>query len=372
MSKDKNKPEWVPKDGGKEFTSNVMQGITPEEEEDIRKKFRRKFSGRSKMSAGEMKEGILKGDLVALSRAITLVESNTDKHIEKAQQLLKDLLPNTGNSVRIGITGSPGAGKSTFIESFGTYLCENGLKTAVLAVDPSSSLSRGSVLGDKTRMERLSKHKNSFIRPSPSGGTLGGVTRKTRETILLCEAAGYEVILIETIGVGQSEITVRSMVDFFMLMLIPGAGDELQGIKKGVVEIADALIVNKAEGDNKQKANVTKRSYENALQLLMPATEGWTTKVRTCSALHEKGIDDIWTLINDFIINVKNSGIFEKRRKEQTIKWMYTMLEETILNKFYSHPDIKDKIKQFENEVIDERSTPTQAVNRLTELIEIK
>jgi LAO/AO transport system kinase len=221
-------------------------------------------------------------------------------------------------------------------------------------------------------MEKLSQHKNSFIRPSPSGGTLGGVTRKTRETILLCEAAGYEVILIETIGVGQSEITVRSMVDFFMLMLLPGSGDELQGIKKGVVEIADAIVVNKAEGDNKTKAMLTKRAYENALQLLMPATEGWKTKVTICSALHNKGIEDIWTLINDFMINIKESGVFEKRRNEQLKEWMYSMLEETLLHKFYTHPGIKEKISRYESGVLNAETTPTQAVKDLLEMIEIK
>lgn len=367
-----NKPEWVPADAGEEYTTNVMHGITSEQEEDIRHKTRPKPAKRKKLEISDYVKGVLDQNLVVLSKTITLIESNSRKHIDMAQEVIKNLLPKTGNSIRIGITGPPGAGKSTFIESFGLYLCEQGLKVAVLAVDPSSSITKGSVLGDKTRMENLSRHKNSFIRPSPSSGTLGGVTRKTRETVLACEAAGYDVLLIETIGVGQSEITVRSMVDFFMLLLIPGSGDELQGIKKGVVEIADAIVVNKAEGDNKVRAQLTKRDYQNALQLLNDATSGWKTKVKLISALKNIGIEDIWTMINDFTINTKSSGIFDQRRKEQTLQWMHSLLEESILNRIYSNPDISDNIRLFEKKVMAAETTPTQAVNNIMDMLNIK
>ncbi len=368
MNKDTNRPEWVPENADDKYTSNVMRGITKEEEDKIKAENIKK-TGKKKFTTADYVQGILNKDMVMLSKAITLIESNSKKHIQMAQEVIKNILPESGNSVRIGITGPPGAGKSTFIESFGLYLCNNGLKVAVLAVDPSSSISKGSVLGDKTRMEELARHKNSFIRPSASGGTLGGVTRKTRETILACEAAGYDVILIETIGVGQSEITVRSMVDFFMLLLIPGSGDELQGIKKGVVEIADAIVINKAEGNNKTKAEITKREYQNALQLLTNATEGWDTRVSLCSALKNQGIEDVWTMINEFLINTKDSGVFQKRRKEQTTHWMYSMLEESILNMIYRDTAIEQMIKNYENKVLNAETTPTQAVNDLLEYI---
>lgn len=363
-----NRPEWVPKDGGKEYTTNVMKGI----QLDSNSKKKTNKNSRKHIEAKDFVKGVLANDLTIFSRAITLVESNRPDHIKKTQEILKELLPHTGNSIRIGITGPPGAGKSTFIEALGMYLTGHNLKVAVLAIDPSSSLTKGSVLGDKTRMENLSKEKNSYIRPSASGGTLGGVAKKTRETILLCEAAGYDVILIETIGVGQSEITVRSMVDFFMLMLLPGSGDELQGIKKGVVELADLMVVNKAEGANKTKANMTRAAYANALNLLQPATEGWKTEVKTCSALDNIGIDDIWTTINNFQDNTKNSGIFEIRRKNQMLEWMHSMLEEGIKSKFYSNPKISNKINDIEALVTKTEITPTAAVNELLNMVDIK
>lgn len=372
MNKSQNKPEWVPKEGGNEYTSNVMKGISSEEEKNIRKSKRHIAKKRKSLTINEYVNGVLESDLVLLSKTITLIESNSPKHIAKAQEVIKRILKNTGSSVRLGITGPPGAGKSTFIESLGLFLCNNNLKVAVLAVDPSSSITMGSVLGDKTRMEKLAQHENSFIRPSPSGGTLGGVTRKTRESILACEAAGYDVIIIETIGVGQSEITVRSMVDFFMLLLIPGSGDELQGIKKGVVEIADAIIINKAEGDNKTRAEITKRDYQNALHLLSDATEGWKTKVKLCSALKNIGIEEIWTMINEFITNTKASGIFDKRRNNQTIEWMHSMLKEQLLSRFYNYPGIKEKINSYEKKVLNSSSTPTQAVNEIMKMKEFK
>jgi len=245
-----------------------------------------------------------------LARAITLIESNSPKHMELAQAVLQRILPYSGNSIRVGITGVPGAGKSTFIEAVGCSLCQKGHKLAVLAVDPSSSITRGSILGDKTRMENLSREKNAFIRPSPSGGTLGGVTRKSRETLLLCEAAGYDIILVETVGVGQSEITVRSMVDFFLLVVLTGAGDELQGMKKGVMEIADAILVNKADGDNKQKAEMVKVDYDRMLHYLRPATEGWQTKAYTCSAITGAGIPELWQVIHTFREKMMENHVF--------------------------------------------------------------
>ncbi|MFW5662620.1 MAG: methylmalonyl Co-A mutase-associated GTPase MeaB [Bacteroidota bacterium] len=311
---------------------------------------------------------MLERDLGLFSRTITLVESNSREHMLKAQEVLKGLLPYTGNSVRIGITGPPGAGKSTFIEALGTFLCDNGFKVAVLAIDPSSTKTKGSILGDKTRMEKLSREKNAFIRPSPSGGTLGGVARKTRETLLVCEAAGYDVILIETIGVGQSEITVRSMVDFFMLLLLPGSGDELQGIKKGVVELADTIVINKADGDYVKRANITKNSYIQALRLLSPATKGWQTQVYTASAETGKGIGDVWSGINDFLENTKQSGIFDRRRKEQMLEWFHSMIDDRLKAIFFENDKIKDALKSKEKEIISGDITPTLAVESLIDI----
>ncbi len=310
-------------------------------------------------------KGILASDIPALARSITLVESNLKNHINLAQTLLHKILPFTGNSIRIGITGAPGVGKSTFIESFGTYLCEIGKKIAILAVDPTSSISKGSVLGDKTRMERLSRYPNAFIRPSASGGTLGGVARKTREAILLCEAAGFDIIIVETVGVGQSEIVVRSMVDFFLLLISPGSGDELQGFKKGSVELADAIAINKADGENINLANVTKNEYLQALHYLLPATEGWKTPVVTVSALTNVGIIDIWNIIQDFIDNVKSSGVFERRRKEQSLNWMHTLLRDYLLTSFYNHSKVKSILQEMEQGVIEGKITPTAAVKEI-------
>lgn len=355
----KIKPEWHPENAGSEFTTEVMPGTI------LKKNQNTKSIKRKSLSIDDYYEGVVNSDLVILSKAITLVESSNQAHQAQAQELLQRIFTKTGNSIRIGITGPPGAGKSTFIEALGLYLTKNNLKVAVLAVDPSSSLSKGSILGDKTRMQMLSNEKNAFIRPSPSSGTLGGVAKKTRETILLCEAAGYDVILIETIGVGQSEITVRSMVDFFMLMLIPGSGDELQGIKKGVVEIADALIINKADGTYKTRAEITKRDYLNALQLLQPATDGWKTQVKTCSALNNIGVDDIWSMINEFIENTKNSGIFEVRRNNQMLHWVNSMLEDAIKEKFFNNPKIKKTLPDVQNMVLQGKTTPSNAVTDL-------
>ncbi|PKL85976.1 MAG: methylmalonyl Co-A mutase-associated GTPase MeaB [Ignavibacteriae bacterium HGW-Ignavibacteriae-1] len=358
--KKKVKPEWVPDDSGDEFTTSVMPGITLESSPQKNKRL-----GKQDIDIDTLAQGVISGDRVLLSKSITLIESNLQAHIDKAQLLLKQLLPHSGKSVRIGITGPPGAGKSTFIEALGTYLCRNGSKVAVLAIDPSSTISKGAILGDKTRMEELSNQENAFIRPSPSGGTLGGVARKTKESIIACEAAGFDVILIETIGVGQSEITVRSMVDCFLLLLLPGSGDELQGIKKGVVELADILVINKAEGKYLERAQLTQSAYQNATQLLTPATEGWIPKVFTCSALNKTGVSEVWTAINEFLINVKSSGVFDSRRKKQVIDWIYAMIEEEIKNQFYNNKIITNLRPEIEKNVLDGIITPTQAVREL-------
>jgi LAO/AO transport system kinase len=320
---------------------------------------------KKKLTTDDYVNGILERNMAVLSKAITLIESNSLAYISQAQDVLQGILPQTGRSIRVGISGPPGAGKSTTIESLGCYLCKQGLKVAVLAIDPSSTLTKGSILGDKTRMELLSREKNAYIRPSPSAGTLGGVARKTRETILACEAAGYDVILIETIGVGQSEITVRSMVDFFLLVLIPGSGDELQGIKKGVVEISDMIAINKADGDNIQFANLTKSAYQQAVGMLHHATPGWKTIVRTFSALQNKGIADIWTDINTFMDLTKQNGAFEERRNSQVLHWVKSMVEEELTSRFYNNAAIQEMRPKVVEDVLSGALTPTSAVELL-------
>jgi LAO/AO transport system kinase len=282
-----------------------------------------------------------------------------------AQEVLRQLLPHTGNSVRIGITGVPGVGKSTFIEALGLYLLQQGHRVAVLAVDPSSTVTRGSILGDKTRMELLSRDSRAFIRPSPSGGTLGGVTRKSRETILVCEAAGFDVVLVETVGVGQSETTVRQMVDFFLLLMLAGAGDELQGIKKGIMELADALLINKADGDNRPRAEAAKLEYNRALHYLAPATKGWHTHAYTCSASKGEGITQIWSVIEAFRLRTRESGVFEQRRRAQTLDWVYFMVEEHLRNSFFSHAGVEGIRAQIERAVVDGHMPPTVAAQKL-------
>lgn len=366
---DKNKkPEWAPRDAGAEFTSFVMPGVALRDEDKINVK-NAKLNRRA-FDTPALVKGVLEGNVTLLSKAITLIESSSARHVEQAQNLLKELMPHTGKSIRIGITGPPGTGKSTFIDALGTFLCRNGFKVAVLAIDPSSARTRGSILGDKTRMESLLRETNAFIRPSPAGATLGGVAKKTRETILLCEAAGYDVIIIETVGVGQSEVTVRSMVDFFLLLLLPGGGDELQGIKKGIVELADGMAVNKADGDNVQRANLTRSQYSNALSLLAPATEGWKTKVVTCSALEKTGLDVLWSTVNEFVENTKNSGVFDRRRREQIIDWVYSMVEEDLKNRFYGNPRVAENRESIERQIMHNNITPAQAVQRFMELAE--
>lgn len=323
----------------------------------------------NKYNIEELFAGIKSNDRTLLARAITLIESNLNTHQELAQQLLAKILPFSGNSFRIGITGAPGAGKSTFIDTLGYSLCEQGHKVAVLAIDPSSIRSKGSILGDKTRMEKLASHPNAFIRPSPSGGVLGGVARKTRETILICESAGYDVILVETIGVGQSEITVRSLVDCFLLLILPGGGDELQGIKKGAVEIADIIAINKAEPNNMHIVNATLLAYQTAVHYLLPATDGWETKVVKCSALNGTGITEIWNIILDFFENIKQSGVFSSRRNEQLLEWFNSMLDEGIKNIIFSNNIISREIQNFQEKILSGQATPTFAVIEILKLL---
>ena len=314
-------------------------------------------------------EGVLSGDRTCLGRAITLVESNAPAHFAQAQEVLRLLLPHAGHSVRVGITGVPGAGKSTFIEALGSHLTSLGHRVAVTAVDPTSSRTGGSILGDKTRMERLSADGNAFIRPSPSGGVLGGVARKTRETILLFEAAGYDVILVETVGVGQSEITVRSMVDFFLLVLVAGAGDELQGIKKGVVELADAILVNKADGANAVAAEAARGEYERALHYLQPATPGWQSRAVCASALTGQGVPDVWRMIGEFCAVARSSGAFVRRRQEQERDWLHALIEQQLVERFRANPQVARLLPELEVAVMEGRLPVTSAAQRLLDLL---
>jgi len=318
-------------------------------------------------SAQELIDGILKGDKTSLSRAITLVESTQPKHLEKANEIIQACLPYSNNSVRIGITGVPGVGKSTFIEAFGSYLTASGKKVAVLAVDPSSTISHGSILGDKTRMEELVKDENAYIRPSASGETLGGVARKTRETIILCEACGFDTIIIETVGVGQSETAVHSMVDFFLLLKISGAGDELQGIKRGIMEMADAIVINKADGDNIKKAKMAKTEFNRALHLFPPKSSDWQPKVTTCSAITHDGISEIWDMISEYLTLTKDNGYFSERRKDQNQHWLLETINEQLKNHFFEHPEIKNLLEENKKAVHDNEISPFAAASILLE-----
>jgi len=315
--------------------------------------------------ARELVEGVRGGNRTLLGKAITLIESNAPKHAPLAEEVVRQLLPHTGNSIRVGITGVPGAGKSTFIEALGCMLCAEGKRVAVLAVDPSSTLSRGSILGDKTRMEMLCREENCFIRPSPSSGTLGGVTRKSRETMLLCEAAGYDVILVETVGVGQSEITVRSMVDFFLVLLIAGAGDELQGIKKGIIELADTILVTKADGSNIPRTEAARVEFARVLHYLTPATPGWRPHVLTCSSLENKGIREAWEIVEQFRDTMLQSGQFEQRRRQQTLDWMEDMLSQQLWHDFTHNPRTLAQWPHIERNVLEGKLSATSAVKQL-------
>jgi LAO/AO transport system kinase len=297
-------------------------------------------------------EGIRSGHRVLLSQAITLVESSRDQHRQLAREIVEGCLPFSGKSIRIGITGPPGVGKSTFIEALGSLLIEAGHRPAVLAIDPSSQVSHGSILGDKTRMERLSEREEAFIRPSPAGDSLGGVAHKTRETILLCEAAGFDVILVETVGVGQSEVAVHSMVDFFLLLILPGSGDELQGIKRGIVEMADLIAVNKADGERLTLAKQARQDYKNALHLFPPKASGWTAKAVTCSAEEHNGIQEVWQTIQDYQHQTRSSGYLLKNRKDQARYWFEERIRQQLGQLFYQHPAVKEAWPTVEKKVV--------------------
>jgi len=324
---------------------------------------------RRELSLDEYVQGVVKGDWVILSRAITMIESARPEHLEMAQAIIERCLPYSGNSLRIGITGVPGVGKSTFIEAFGTLLTQMGHKVAVLAIDPSSERTKGSILGDKTRMESLSVNPKAFIRPSPSGSTLGGVARKTRESIILCEAAGYDVIIVETVGVGQSETAVKSMVDFFLLLMLAGAGDELQGIKRGIMEMADALIINKADGDNKPKAFQAQSQYRAALKLFPQTDSQWTVPVEVCSALENFAIDQVWDMILRYEAHTKANGYFERNRAEQLINIFHNWIQFTLQNNFYNQPQTEAEIERLLPMIRDKRISPYMAASQLIEKI---
>lgn len=320
---------------------------------------------RREFSVNEFVEGILKGDITILSQAVTLVESMKPEHQAIAQEVIEKCLPSSGNSIRIGISGVPGAGKSTSIDVFGLHVLDQGGKLAVLAIDPSSERSKGSILGDKTRMERLSIHPDSFIRPSPAAGSLGGVARKTRETIILCEAAGFNKIFVETVGVGQSETAVHSMVDFFLLIQLAGTGDELQGIKRGIMEMADGIVINKADGSNIEKAKLAATQFRNALHLFPAPESGWTPQVLTYSGFYNLGVKEIWDMIYDYMDFVKENGYFQYRRNEQSKYWMYESINEQLKDSFYNNEKIQSLLQQKEQQVLNADLTSFVAAKSL-------
>ena len=315
-------------------------------------------------------QGVTGGSRLVMAKTITLIESILPEHQETAQAVLDALLPYTGKAVRLGITGVPGAGKSTFIESFGTMLTEKGHRVAVLAVDPSSPRTGGSILADKTRMEKLSTSERAFIRPSPSGGTLGGVTRKTRETMMICEAAGYDVILVETVGVGQSEVAVASMVDFFLVLMIAGAGDELQGIKKGVLELADAIAVNKADGDNVERAKLARAQYETAMHLLSPPSPDWSTPVLLCSSLTGAGLEEIWDVVLKHRRIMNDKGELERKRSEQSRLWMWALVKEGLEAWFARNAQVVNLLPLIEKEVVGGKITATSGAARILSFLQ--
>ncbi len=315
-------------------------------------------------------KGVRERNRRILAKTITLIESSLPAHQAMARDILAQLLPYSGKAVRLGITGVPGAGKSTFIESLGMMLIQKGHRLAVLAVDPSSRKSGGSVMADKTRMENLAVEENAFIRPSPSKGTLGGVAGKTRETMLICEAAGFDVLIIETVGVGQSEMTVASMVDFFLVLMLAGAGDELQGVKKGILELADAIVVNKADGDNMEKAHQAKRTYEAVLHLFTPSSPSWLPPVLTCSALEMSGIDEVWEIVLKHREKFQHSGELKAKRREQALDWMWSLLEDGLKDRLYQHPEIKKLLPKVIKAVEGGSTTPAAAADQLLSLLD--
>lgn len=341
--------------------SRPSSGVNSDAAKRIRS-FRRK-----EINVEELFNRIIKGDQSALSQGITLVENSNPKYQKKAAELIEKCLPHANKSLRIGITGVPGVGKSTFIEAFGGYLADNNKKVAVLAVDPTSTISGGSILGDKTRMETLVNHRNAFIRPSPSGDSLGGVARKTRETIILCEAAGFDTLLIETVGVGQSETTVHSMTDFFLLLKLAGAGDELQGIKRGIMEMADAIVINKADGENRKPAEKARAEFRRALHLYPAKESGWHPKVLLCSSLFKEGIQETWELISDFEKKVRENGMFYHKRQEQNKFWMLQTINEHLKSRFYNHPEVKKLLPEQLNALEQNTTTPFKAAAFLLE-----
>ncbi|MDF3128914.1 methylmalonyl Co-A mutase-associated GTPase MeaB [Kiritimatiellaeota bacterium B1221] len=356
-------PEWAGE--GKGISSGVMPGVQGGHDGLPGARLQHKRRRHPGFTEQQMLEGVRKCDRTILGKVISLVESNADHHMDLAQNLLRELLPETGEALRIGITGVPGAGKSTFIDAFGSMLTAKGYKVAVLAVDPSSTMTKGSILGDKTRMEKLSRDPHAFIRPSPSGGTLGGVSRKTRETMLICEAAGFDVILIETVGVGQSEAAVRSMTDFFMLLTLTGAGDDLQGIKRGVMENADAIVVNKADGDNLIKAERLASELTHALHYLKSPTLGWKPGSFLVSSLLKSGLDDLWQVLLKFKEVTAENGECEKRRSEQTIEWMMGMVLEQVQQRFLSQPEVREALPDLKTSVAAGKVPATTAAREL-------
>ena len=343
---------------------NVTEGVT--DQPIVNPHFVRKR--RRTFSTDEYVEGILRGDITILSQAITLIESNKPEHYDQAQQIIERCLPHAGRSVRIGITGVPGAGKSAFIEAVGNMVVSLHHRLAVLAIDPSSERSGGSILGDKTRMESISSNPDIFIRPSPSAGSLGGVARKTRETIVLCEAAGFDVIFIETVGVGQSETAVHSMVDMFMLLQISGAGDELQGIKRGIMEMADMMVITKADGENRQKAELARAQFQSALHLFPMPESGWRPKVYTCSAVAETGLEEVWKGVEEFLDHIESNGYFQSNRNRQNKYWMYESINDALKDSFYRDPAVAAHLADVEQRVLDAKLSSFIAAKELLDI----
>jgi LAO/AO transport system kinase len=330
--------------------------------------YQRVVKKRKRYNTSEFTDGILAGDITILSQALTLVESSLPEHQLIAQEVIEKCLPHSGNAVRLGITGVPGAGKSTFIEALGMHLIRSGRKLAVLAIDPSSERSKGSILGDKTRMEELSVAKNAFIRPSPSAGSLGGVARKTRESIILCEAAGFDTIFVETVGVGQSETSVHSMVDFFLLIQLAGAGDELQGIKRGIMEMADGIAINKCDGSNVDKAAVARSQYQNALHLFPPHESGWSPEAITCSSIDLTGITDVWSMVERYVDFVKANHFFEEKRNTQSKYWMYETINDQLKANFYQNIEIQNLLIESESKVLSNELSSFIAAKKMLDI----
>lgn len=361
------RPPWVPEGAPEHFTTTVMPGVVLPERSGPAS-----VRARPAPTLDELVGGIFDRDLALFSRAITLVESNAATHRPMAREILRRIAERPGMARRIGISGVPGAGKSTFIEALGNRLCDAGHRVAVLAVDSSSSLTGGSILGDKTRMETLSRRPDCFIRPSPSGGALGGVARKTRETIAVCEAAGFDIVLVETVGVGQSEIAVRSMVDCFVLLLIAGAGDELQGIKKGIFEIADVLVVNKADGENKTRAEATRQNFERVIHCLCPATEGWEPPVLAASSISRAGIGEVWDAVDRYFRHVEAGGRFERRRCEQALAWWRALVEQELRSRFLRDPHVAALSGRLEAAILSGDLAPSLAAEELLSRVTFK